>query len=67
MGRNKKYHTDEARKQAIKQSKTKYMLNKEWFCDVCDPNHDYTLAGKWAHINTRKHRTNFIFKANENI
>ena len=26
-----KYNTDEERKDAIQRSKTKYMLNKEWF------------------------------------
>ena len=30
MGRKTKYSSDEERKQAIKQSKTNYMLNKEW-------------------------------------
>ena len=41
-----KYNTDEERKGAIRRSKTKYMLNKEWYCDVCKSGHTYSLAGK---------------------
>ena len=26
-------------------SKTKYMVNKSWFCDICNNNKDYKLAG----------------------
>ena len=48
--------TDEERKNSIRRSKTKYMLNKEWFCHICDPNRNYTLAGKWGHINTKMHQ-----------
>ena len=44
-----KYNTDEERKDAIQRSKTKYMLNKEWYCDVCKNGHNYSLAGKWKH------------------
>ena len=51
-----KYFTEKYRKLAITKSKTKYMLNKPWFCDVC--NHDYTLAGKWCHLKTKKHQKN---------
>ena len=63
MGRPKNIHTpikhfsEEARKKAITQSKTKYMLNKEWKCYVCD-NHNYTLAGKCKHLKTKKHIIN---------
>ena len=39
------YSTEEERKQAITKSKTKYMVNKRWCCDVCN-GHNYTLAGK---------------------
>ena len=53
MGRPRKYFTEEERKQA----KTKCMLNKEWRCPVCH-NHNYTLAGKWAHLKTKKHIEN---------
>ena len=44
-GRPIKYFTEEERKDAIRQSKTRYMLNKEWICIVCD-NHNYTLRHK---------------------
>ena len=45
-----KYNTDEERlEDAIQRSKTKYMLNKEWYCDVCKNGHNYSLAGKGKH------------------
>ena len=31
-------------------NKTKYMLNKPWFCDVCMTSRNYTLAGKFCHL-----------------
>ena len=31
--------------QQRKQNKTKYQLNKEWYCDLCKTNINYTLAG----------------------
>ena len=40
-----KYFTEEEKKDAIRPSKTRQMVNKEWTCIVCD-NHDYTLSGK---------------------
>ena len=54
-GRPIKYFTEEEMKDAIRQSKTRYMLNKEWICIVCD-NHNYTLSGKCKHLNTKKHK-----------
>ena len=33
------------------------MVNKEWFCDVCD-GHNYTLAGQTGHLRTNKHKDN---------
>ena len=42
-GRKLKYDNDEDRKQAIRESKTRYMLNKSWICEAC--NNDYSLAG----------------------
>ena len=33
------------------------MLNKEWRCSVCY-NYNYTLAGKWTHLKTNKHKKN---------
>ena len=53
MGRNKKYHTDEERKQAIKERKRVYMAEKLWHCYVCDK--DFTLGAKWMHIKTISH------------
>ena len=57
MPRQKKYSSEEERKQAIKKSKTKYMINKEWKCPECE-NRNYTLAGKWCHLKTEKHYLN---------
>ena len=57
-GRPKVYLTEEARKEALKKSKTKYMLNKEWYCDVCKNGINYTLAGKWCHFNKKIHKKN---------
>ena len=57
MGRPKKYFSEEERKQAHKPIKTKYMLNKEWKCSVCE-NKDYSLTGKWSHLKTKKHIKN---------
>ena len=52
-GRPKVFTEDEQRKK-----KTKLMLKKEWCCDVCNNNHNYTLAGKWNHMKTKKHIKN---------
>ena len=54
-GRPIKYFTEEERKDAIRQLKTRYMLNKEWICIVCDC-HNYTLSGKYKHLHTKKHK-----------
>ena len=64
MGRPKNIHTpikhfsEEDKKQAIKQSKTKYMTNKEWLCPPVCENKNYSLAGKWTHLKTKKHQEN---------
>ena len=52
-------YSDEERKNALTKSKTKYMLNKEWRCKACD-DHNYTMAGKWSHMHTKKHIYNHI-------
>ena len=57
MGRPIRYPTEEEKKQAITRNKTKYMLNKEWLCPDCSFR-NYTLAGKWCHLNTNKHKIN---------
>lgn len=38
-----------------KQNKTRYQLNKEWICPICNPKKNYTMAGKHSHMNTKKH------------
>ena len=57
-GRPPIYQTEEEKKEAIKESKTRYMLNKEWYCYVCNNNINYSLAGKFCHLKTKKHRDN---------
>ena len=57
-GRPKKYSTEEEKKEAIKKQKSKYMLDKEWYCNICNTGRNYTLAGKHCHLNTIKHRLN---------
>ena len=63
MGRPIKY-SDEERKNAVTKSKTKYMLNKNWRCKACD-DHNYTLAGKWSHLHTKKHIKNYKTMTNK--
>ena len=52
------YETEEKRKDAIRRSKTRYMLSKIWCCEVCD--RDYCLAGETEHLKTVKHNKNFL-------
>ena len=52
------YETEEERKDAMKRSKTRYMLSKIWYCEVCDG--EYCLAGKTQHLKTVKHNKNFL-------
>ena len=59
-GRPQVYKTEKERKEALTRSKTKYMLNKEWYCDVCKTGRNYTLAGKHCHLKTRKHQLNAL-------
>ena len=49
-----KVFSDEERKN----HKTTYMLNKEWYCDICKTGRNYTLAGKHCHLKTKKHLNN---------
>ena len=46
--------TDEERKN----NKTAYMLEKEWYCNICNTGINYTLAGKHCHMKTKKHIKN---------
>ena len=47
-------YTDEERREHWRV----YMMNTPWYCDVCNPGHNYKLAGKTCHINTKKHIRN---------
>ena len=60
-GRPKKYLTEEDKKNAYRPQKTYYMLNKEWYCDVCRNGHNYTLSGKWMHLKSKKHKYNYLY------
>ena len=53
MGRPRKYFTKEERNEANRPTKNKYMLNTPWICSVCG-NRDYSLAGKWTHLKSKK-------------
>ena len=52
------YDTEQKRKAAVTRSKTNYMLNKEWFCNICNNGINYKLAGKHCHLKTKKHLKN---------
>ena len=52
-GRPKLFTEEEQRKK-----KTRLMLNKKWYCVTCINNLNYTLAGKWNHMKTKKHIKN---------
>ena len=57
VGRPRKYSTEEERIKAYHQSKNKYMVNKQWLCPDCG-NRNYSLAGKWTHLKSKKHIKN---------
>ena len=57
MGRPIKYFSEEESRQANRRSNTKYMVNKQWLCPDCG-NRDYSLAGKWTHLQSKKHIRN---------
>lgn len=40
------------------ENKSRYMLNKPWYCDICNTGHNYTLSGKFCHLKTKKHIRN---------
>ena len=48
-GRPRIYTSEE-----FKNHKTDYMLNKEWYCNVCNSGKIYTLSGKFCHLKTKK-------------
>ena len=41
-----------------KDRRTTYMLNKEWYCYVCNTGKNYTLSGKHCHQKSIKHSKN---------
>ena len=49
-----KIYTDEE----IKRHINDYMLNKDWYCDICNTGINYKLVGKTNHVNTKKHKKN---------
>ena len=55
-----RYYTEEERRK----NKTSYMLSKPWYCDICNNDKNYTLAGKSCHLKTKKHMTNSFEKKN---
>ena len=34
------------------------MLEKEWYCEICNTGINYTLASKHCHMKTKKHIKN---------
>lgn len=61
-GRPFLYNNDKDGQEARTRSKNKYGLETKWFCDICNNNHNYTMAGKHSHLNTQKHRRNEFIK-----
>ena len=47
-------------KETLTAKKTRYMHNKEWYCDICQNNKNYSLGGKTQHIKTIKHHMAWI-------
>ena len=45
-----------------KNRKTHYMLNKGWYCSVCNNNKNYSMAGKTLHERTKKHKKSLFIK-----
>ena len=65
-GRPPVYKTNEEKREAIKESKTRYMVGKEWYCDICNTGRNYKLAGKHTHLNTNKHSLNVHIMEDKN-
>ena len=40
----------------IMKQKSRYMLEKPWYCDICLNNRNYSLAGMSRHLSTRMHK-----------
>ena len=58
-----RFYTQEERRR----NKTNYMLNKVWFCEICDNGKNSSLAGKSCHLKTKKHMTNSFEKGNPGL
>lgn len=54
----KKIFTEEEQKEKLKKYKNKYMVDKEWYYDLCNNGKNYKLAGKHCHLKTQKHKFN---------
>ena len=39
-----------------KQNKTKWMMNSEWYCDICNNGINYKYTGKCNHLKTLSHQ-----------
>ena len=39
-----------------KQNKTKWMMNSEWYCDICNNGINYKYTGKCNHLKTQSHQ-----------
>ena len=57
-GRPPKYSTEKERKDVMRRNKTAYMLERTWYCNICNTGINYTLAGKHCHLKTLKHIKN---------
>ena len=58
-----RFYTEEEKKR----NKTNYMLNKPWYCEVCNNGKNYSLAGKTCHLKTKKHMMNNFEKGNPGL
>ena len=38
-----------------KQNRTNWMLNSEWYCDICNNGINYRYTGKCNHLKTHSH------------
>ena len=39
-----------------KQNRTNWMLNSEWYCDICNNGINYRYTGKSNHLKTKLHQ-----------
>jgi len=46
----------------IMKQKSRYMLEKPWYCDICLNNPNYSLAGTSRHLSTRMHKNKVDYK-----